>query len=99
MDALPAFSLLRPTTLDEALKARAAHPDSSALGGGTDLKAQIEVIEPLGLSTQFYTKLSGHQTCIFAMGRTDRQPGDMIGLGIKPENVHLFHGASGLRIG
>ncbi|MDQ0994854.1 multiple sugar transport system ATP-binding protein [Phyllobacterium ifriqiyense] len=74
-------------------------PENIEVGGGTDLKAQIEVIEPLGLSTQFYTKLSGHQTCIFAMGRTDRQPGDMIGLGIKPENVHLFHGASGLRIG
>ena len=41
MDALPAFSLLRPTTLDEALKARAAHPDSRALGGGTDLTVNI----------------------------------------------------------
>ena len=30
MDALPEFDLLRPTTLDEALKARAAHPDSRA---------------------------------------------------------------------
>lgn len=41
MDALPAFSLLRPTTLDEALKARAANPDSRALGGGTDLTVNI----------------------------------------------------------
>jgi 4-hydroxybenzoyl-CoA reductase subunit beta len=41
MDALPAFSLLRPTTLDEALKARAANPDSRALGGCTDLTVNI----------------------------------------------------------
>jgi 4-hydroxybenzoyl-CoA reductase subunit beta len=41
MDALPEFQLLRPTTLDEAIKARAAHPDSQPLGGGTDLLVNI----------------------------------------------------------
>jgi 4-hydroxybenzoyl-CoA reductase subunit beta len=41
MDALPEFRLLRPTTLDEAIKARAAHPDSQPLGGGTDLLVNI----------------------------------------------------------
>jgi len=41
MDALPDFQLLRPSTLDEALKARAAHPDSQPLGGGTDLVVNI----------------------------------------------------------
>jgi 4-hydroxybenzoyl-CoA reductase subunit beta len=41
MDALPEFSLLRPKTLDEALKARAANPDSRPLGGGTDLTVNI----------------------------------------------------------
>ncbi len=41
MDALPSFSLLRPTSLDEALKARAANPDSKPLGGGTDLTVNI----------------------------------------------------------
>jgi 4-hydroxybenzoyl-CoA reductase subunit beta len=41
MDALPEFRLLRPTTLDEAVKARAAHPDSQPLGGGTDLLVNI----------------------------------------------------------
>jgi 4-hydroxybenzoyl-CoA reductase subunit beta len=41
MDSLPAFSLLRPTSLDEALKARAANPDSRPLGGGTDLTVNI----------------------------------------------------------
>jgi 4-hydroxybenzoyl-CoA reductase subunit beta len=37
MDALPALELLRPNTLDEMLAARAAHPESRLLGGGTDL--------------------------------------------------------------
>ncbi len=41
MDALPEFELLRPTSLSEALAARAAHPDSRLLGGGTDLMVNI----------------------------------------------------------
>jgi 4-hydroxybenzoyl-CoA reductase subunit beta len=41
MDALPAFQLVRPATLDEALKARARHPDGRLLGGGTDLLVNI----------------------------------------------------------
>ncbi|HMF67407.1 MAG TPA: TOBE domain-containing protein, partial [Phyllobacterium sp.] len=66
--------------------------------GGEGLNAKIEVIEPLGLSTQFYTKLADKQVCIFAMGRTDRAPGDTISLGVKAADVHLFHGVTGLRI-
>jgi 4-hydroxybenzoyl-CoA reductase subunit beta len=41
MDALPEFALVRPTTLAEALAARAAHPGASLLGGGTDLVVNI----------------------------------------------------------
>src|SRR5215467_1514171 len=41
MDALPEFELLRPSTLSEALAARAAHPDARLLGGGTDLMVNI----------------------------------------------------------
>jgi 4-hydroxybenzoyl-CoA reductase subunit beta len=41
MDALPQFRVLDPTTLDEAIAARAAHPDSKPLGGGTDLVVNI----------------------------------------------------------
>src|SRR5215467_10162299 len=41
MDALPEFALLRPTTLSEVIDARAAHPDSRLLGGGTDLLVNI----------------------------------------------------------
>jgi len=41
MDALPDFQLLRPATLDEALRARATYPASQLLGGGTDLIVNI----------------------------------------------------------
>ena len=41
MDALPAFDLVRPRTLDELITARAAHPGSSLIGGGTDLMVNI----------------------------------------------------------
>jgi 4-hydroxybenzoyl-CoA reductase subunit beta len=41
MDALPEFALLRPRTLDEALSAYRAHPDSRLIGGGTDILVNI----------------------------------------------------------
>ncbi len=41
MDALPAFELVRPRTLAELVAARAAHPRSRILGGGTDLMVNI----------------------------------------------------------
>ena len=41
MDALPDFRVLNPVTIDEVIAARAAHPDSKPLGGGTDLVVNI----------------------------------------------------------
>jgi 4-hydroxybenzoyl-CoA reductase subunit beta len=41
MDALPEFALLRPASLEDAVKARAAHPASQLIGGGTDLLVNI----------------------------------------------------------
>ena len=41
MDALPDFRVLNPATPEEAIAARAAHPDSKPLGGGTDLVVNI----------------------------------------------------------
>jgi len=51
MDALPEFQLLRPRTLGEALAARAAHPESQLIGGGTDLLVNIRrgIVEPTTL--------------------------------------------------
>ena len=41
MDALPEFELVRPKTLAALIEARAAHPNSNLLGGGTDLVVNI----------------------------------------------------------
>jgi 4-hydroxybenzoyl-CoA reductase subunit beta len=41
VDALPEFRVLSPKTLDDVVAARAAHPDSKPLGGGTDLVVNI----------------------------------------------------------
>jgi len=41
MDALPEFKLLQPQSLDDVIKARATHPASRMLGGGTDLMVNI----------------------------------------------------------
>ena len=37
MDALHSFEVIRPRTVEEALAARQAHPESRMIGGGTDL--------------------------------------------------------------
>jgi 4-hydroxybenzoyl-CoA reductase subunit beta len=41
MDALPEFDLVHPKSLDDVIRARAAHPHSQLLGGGTDLVVNI----------------------------------------------------------
>ena len=41
MDGLPQLELLRPRTLADVIAARAAHPESQMLGGGTDLVVNI----------------------------------------------------------
>ena len=41
MDALPNFSMVNASTVDDVLKARATHDDSKLVGGGTDLIVNI----------------------------------------------------------
>src|SRR5262245_32713829 len=41
MDALPEFSLVKASSLDDVLMARAQHPASRLVGGGTDLVVNI----------------------------------------------------------
>src|SRR5690348_12350362 len=41
MDALPNFSLIKASTVDDVLEARATHADSKLVGGGTDLVVNI----------------------------------------------------------
>jgi 4-hydroxybenzoyl-CoA reductase subunit beta len=41
MELLPALSIVRAKTVDDVIKARAAHPESRVLGGGTDLVVNV----------------------------------------------------------
>jgi 4-hydroxybenzoyl-CoA reductase subunit beta len=62
MDALPDFEVVRPKTLDALIAARAAHPQSSLLGGGTDLIVNIRrgIVAPkILIETNGVTELRG----------------------------------------
>jgi multiple sugar transport system ATP-binding protein len=74
-------------------------PEHIKLGEKDGLKAEVEVVEPLGLSTQFYAKLGGLDLCVFAMGRPTVKPGDAVRLSVDPTMLHVFDTASGQRIG
>ncbi len=74
-------------------------PEHIKLVDDGGLKGEVEVVEPLGLSTQFYVKLANQQLCVFAMGRAGVRPGDTVRLAADPAALHLFDPASGARIG
>ncbi|MBZ9677145.1 ABC transporter ATP-binding protein [Mesorhizobium sp. ES1-1] len=74
-------------------------PEHIRLADGGALKGEVGVVEPLGLSTQFYVKCAGQQLCVFAMGRAGVKPGDIVRLSADPESLHLFDPKSGDRIG
>jgi 4-hydroxybenzoyl-CoA reductase subunit beta len=62
MDALPSFDLIRPSTLRELMAARAAHPQSRLLGGGTDLMVNIRrgiVAPPVLIEVNSVSELHG----------------------------------------
>jgi len=62
MDALPSFDLIRPQTLAELVAARAAHPQSRLLGGGTDLMVNIRrgiVAPPVLIEVNNVSELRG----------------------------------------
>jgi multiple sugar transport system ATP-binding protein len=74
-------------------------PEHIQVGGKEGLKAEVEVVEPLGLSTQFYARLRDQQICVFAMGRPMVKPGEAIRLSAEPSALHVFDPESGMRIG
>jgi multiple sugar transport system ATP-binding protein len=73
-------------------------PEHIKLSDKDDLKAEVEVVEPLGLSTQFYAKMAGLDLCVFAMGRPTVKPGDRISLSADAMALHVFHAVTGVRI-
>ena len=73
-------------------------PEHIKLVDKDGVKAEVEVVEPLGLSTQFYTKAGGQEICVFAMGRPTVKPGDTVRLAADFDALHVFHSVSETRI-
>ncbi|MBZ9854826.1 sn-glycerol-3-phosphate ABC transporter ATP-binding protein UgpC [Mesorhizobium sp. CA13] len=74
-------------------------PEHIRLADDGTLRGEVVVVEPLGLSTQFYVKLAGQQLCAFAMGRAGVKPGETVRLSADPAALHVFDPKSGDRIG
>ena len=74
-------------------------PEHIGLADDGGLKGEVGVVEPLGLSTQFYVRCAGQQLCVFAMGRSGVRPGEAVRLSADPAALHLFDPADGNRVG
>jgi multiple sugar transport system ATP-binding protein len=72
-------------------------PEHLKLSPNEGLTAQVGVVEPLGLSTQFYAKAGEAELCVLAMGRPMVRPGDVVRLSIDSSELHVFDPADGLR--
>ena len=62
------------------------------------LKAEVEVVEPLGMSTQYYVRVAGEQLRIYAIGRPGLAPGQTVRLAVEPAVQHIFDPESGHRV-
>jgi multiple sugar transport system ATP-binding protein len=74
-------------------------PEHMRVAGDGGIAVRVEVVEPLGLSTQFYARLAGQQACVFAMGRVAVKPDDTVRLSVSAADLHVFNPKSGQRIG
>jgi multiple sugar transport system ATP-binding protein len=70
-------------------------PEHIRIADDGPLQAEVEVVEPLGMSTQLYVRLAGLQICVFAIGRTSAKAGDNIRLAADPKALHVFDPESG----
>jgi multiple sugar transport system ATP-binding protein len=73
-------------------------PEHINISEAGSLKAEVTVVEPLGLSTQFYARLGTQDICVFAMGRPTVKPGDTVTLSADPHNLHVFNPETGKRL-
>ncbi len=66
--------------------------------GGAGLRAEVDVIEPTGLSTLVFARIAGTVTCAFTMDRLVLHHGQKIGLVPDMARVHVFDKTSGRRL-
>jgi len=62
------------------------------------LPGTVVVVEPLGMSTQVTLDAAGERVTLMALERPKLAPGEAKYLSAKPEDIHVFDRASGLRL-
>jgi multiple sugar transport system ATP-binding protein len=62
------------------------------------ISAEIITVEPTGSETQVAMRLAGHDVVGVFRERVVAQPGERLHVRLDPERLHLFDGASGLRL-
>ena len=67
--------------------------------GGTDLKAEVSVLEPTGSETQVFAKLGTQKIVGVFRERIVAKSGDMLPITPNLDAVHLFDAESGVRLG
>jgi multiple sugar transport system ATP-binding protein len=65
---------------------------------GSGLAGQVELIEPMGLSTLVHVSLAGNALKVLSFKRLPLRPGMPVGISVAPERVHLFDPKSEQRL-
>lgn len=60
--------------------------------------AEVQVIEPLGMTTQLTVQALGTSLTVMALERVNLMPGQMISLAVMPSLIHVFHRDNGRRV-
>jgi len=74
-------------------------PEHISLAQGDGIRAQIEVVEPMGAETEILLKIGGQTLTLMSHGRASVGPGEQVSLAPQPAHAHLFDAESGRRIG
>ena len=72
-------------------------PEHFALGG-SNIKAEVSVIEPTGSETQVFAKIGGQKIVGVFRERVAVRPGEALPMAPDPKSVHLFDKETGLRL-
>jgi multiple sugar transport system ATP-binding protein len=74
-------------------------PEHLSLVRGDGIRAQIEVVEPMGAETEILVKVGGQTLTLMTHGRASVGPGEQVSLAPQAAHTHLFDAESGRRIG
>jgi multiple sugar transport system ATP-binding protein len=73
-------------------------PEHVQLTDHSPVALTVDVVEPTGAETHFYSQAGGAPFCVAVHHRLDVAPGQTVHLSFPEARVHLFDAASGARI-